>query len=149
MAIRGFAELVLEEPDIPIEARQEFMRTVISETEQLALLANDTLLITQIETGQFSFRWSEVDLGPFILDAMPMGLSDHSVLLDIPPQFSRIVADADRLRQVLTNLTMNAVKYSPGGGSITGMNTSLSTASKGTASSRASASAAEPTASAA
>jgi signal transduction histidine kinase len=119
MAIRGFAELVLEEPDIPIEARQEFMRTVISETEQLALLANDTLLITQIETGEFSFRWSEVDLGPFILDAMPMGLSDHSVLLDIPPQFSRIVADADRLRQVLTNLTMNAVKYSPGGGSIT------------------------------
>jgi signal transduction histidine kinase len=119
MAIRGFAELVLEEPDIPIEARQEFMRTVISETEQLALLANDTLLITQIETGQFSFRWSEVDLGPFILDTMPMGLSDHSVLLDIPPEFPKIVADADRLRQVVTNLTMNAVKYSPGGGSIT------------------------------
>jgi signal transduction histidine kinase len=118
MAIRGFAELVLEEPDIPLEARQEFMRTVITETEQLALLANDTLLITQIETGQFEFRWSEIDLGPFILDTMPLGLSDHSVLLDIPPQFPRIVADADRLRQVLTNLTMNAVKYSPGGGSI-------------------------------
>ncbi len=56
MAIRGFAELVLEEPDIPVEARQEFMRTVISETEQLALLANDTLLITQIETGQFELQ---------------------------------------------------------------------------------------------
>jgi signal transduction histidine kinase/DNA-binding response OmpR family regulator len=119
MAIRGFAELVLEEPDIPVEARQEFMRTVISETEQLALLANDTLLITQIETGQFDFSWSEVDLGPFILDTVPMGLSEHSVLLDIPPQFPRIVADADRLRQVITNLTMNAIKYSPGGGSIT------------------------------
>ena len=52
MAIRGFAELVLEEPDLPIETRQEFMRTVISETEHLALLANDTLLITQIETGR-------------------------------------------------------------------------------------------------
>jgi hypothetical protein len=119
MAIRGFAELVLEEPDIPVEARQEFMRTVITETEQLALLANDTLLITQIETGQFDFRWSDIDLGPFILDTTPMGLSDHSVLLDIPPQFPHIVADAERLRQVLTNLTMNAVKYSPSGGSIT------------------------------
>jgi signal transduction histidine kinase len=119
MAIRGFAELVLEEPNIPLEARQEFMRTVISETEHLALLANDTLLITQIETGQLEFRWSEIDLGPFVLDTMPLGLSDHSVLLDIPPDFPRIVADADRLRQVLTNLTMNAVKYSPGGGSIT------------------------------
>jgi signal transduction histidine kinase/DNA-binding response OmpR family regulator len=119
MAIRGFAELVLEEPELTIEARQEFMRTVISETEHLALLANDTLLITQIETGQFSFNFSEIDLGPFILDAVPLGLSDHSVLMDIPPGFPRIVADPERLRQVLTNLTMNAVKYSPDGGSIT------------------------------
>jgi signal transduction histidine kinase len=119
MAIRGFAELVLEEPELTIEARQEFMRTVISETEHLALLANDTLLITQIETGQFSFNFSEIDIGPFILDAVPLGLSDHSVLMDIPPGFPKIVADPERLRQVLTNLTMNAVKYSPDGGSIT------------------------------
>jgi signal transduction histidine kinase len=119
MAIRGFAELVLEEPELTLEARQEFMRTVISETEHLALLANDTLLITQIETGQFSFNFSEIDLGPFILDAVPLGLSDHSVLMDIPPGFPKIMADPERLRQVLTNLTTNAVKYSPDGGSIT------------------------------
>jgi signal transduction histidine kinase len=119
MAIRGFAELVLEEPDLPIETRQEFMRTVISETEHLALLANDTLLITQIETGQFAFNWSEIDLGPFILDAVPLGLSDHSVLMDVPPAFPKIVADAVRLRQVITNLTTNAMKYSPTGSSIT------------------------------
>lgn len=118
MAIRGFAELVLEEPDIPAEARQEFMRTVIKETEDLARLADDTLLITRIETGEFQYRWSEIDLGPFILDAVPLGLSDHSVLMDIPAGFPRIVADPDRLRQVVTNLTSNAVKYSPGGGSI-------------------------------
>jgi signal transduction histidine kinase len=119
MAIRGFAELVLEEPELTLEARQEFMRTVISETEHLALLANDTLLITQIETGQFSFNFAEVEMGPFILDAVPLGLSDHSVLMDIPPGFPKIVADPERLRQVLTNLTTNAVKYSPEGGSIT------------------------------
>jgi signal transduction histidine kinase len=118
MAIRGFAELVLEETDLGIETRQEFMRTVISETEHLALLANDTLLITQIETGQMSFNFQEVDLGPFLLDAVPLGLSDHSVLLDVPAAFPKIWADPDRLRQVLTNLVTNAVKYSPAGGSI-------------------------------
>lgn len=118
MAIRGFAELVLEEPDIPIEARGEFMRTVITETEGLARLADDTLLITRIETGEFEFHWSEIDLGPFVLDSVPLGLSDHSVLLDIPPQFPKIIGDSDRLRQVLTNLTTNAIKYSPEGGSI-------------------------------
>jgi signal transduction histidine kinase len=119
MAIRGFAELVLEEPELSTESRQEFMRTVISETEHLALLANDTLLITQIETGQFSFKFTEVDLGPFILDSVPLGLSEHSVLMDVPQGFPKIWADPERLRQVLTNLVTNAVKYSPAGGSIT------------------------------
>jgi len=119
MAIRGFAELVLEEPDIPTESRQEFMRTVISETEGLARLAEDTLLITRIETGEFEYRWSEIDLGPFILDSVPLGLSEHSILMDTPAAFPRITADPDRLRQVLTNLITNAVKYSPQGGSIT------------------------------
>ncbi len=118
MAIRGFAELVLEEPDLPVETRLEFMRTVISETDHLALLANDTLLITQIETGQMSFNFQEVDVGPFLLEAVPLGLSDHSVLMDVPPAFPRIWADPDRLRQVLSNLVSNAVKYSPTGGSI-------------------------------
>jgi signal transduction histidine kinase len=118
MAIRGFAELVLEEPDIPAEARQEFMRTVIKETDGLARMADDTLLITRIETGEFQYRWNDVDLGPFILDAVPLGLSDHSVLMDVPAGFPKIVADPDRLRQVLNNLTSNAVKYSPDGGSI-------------------------------
>ena len=119
MAIRGFSELVLEESDLPIETRQEFMRTVISETEHLAILANDTLLITQIETGEFSFRFREVELGPFILESVPLGLSDHSVLMDVPADFPKVIADPDRLRQVLTNLVTNAVKYSPEGGSIT------------------------------
>ncbi|MCG6923215.1 MAG: GAF domain-containing protein [Acidobacteria bacterium] len=119
MAIRGFAELVLEEVDLPIESRQEFMRTVISETDHLAQLANDTLLITQIETGQLSFNFREVDLGPFILEAVPLGISEHSVLMDVPNTLPKIWADPDRLRQVVTNLVTNAVKYSPEGGSIT------------------------------
>jgi signal transduction histidine kinase len=118
MAIRGFAELVLEEEDLPPETRQEFMRTVISETDHLALLANDTLLITQIETGQLSYNFREVDVGPFLLEAVPLGLSDHTVLMDVPQGFPRIWADPDRMRQVLANLVSNAVKYSPSGESI-------------------------------
>jgi len=118
-AIRGFAELVMEEPDIDAETRTEYMRTVVTETDGLALLANDTLLITRIETGEFEYRWTEIDLGPFLLEAVPLGLTDHSVLMDVPPDFPKLVADKDRLRQVVTNLVSNAVKYSPQGGTIT------------------------------
>jgi signal transduction histidine kinase len=118
MAIRGFAELVAEEPDLAPETRVEFMRTVINETDHLALLANDTLLITQIETGQLSYNFREVDVGPFLLEAVGLGVSDHSVLMDVPPQFPKIWADPDRLRQVLNNLVSNACKYSSPGSSV-------------------------------
>jgi signal transduction histidine kinase/DNA-binding NarL/FixJ family response regulator len=118
MAIRGFAELVLEEPDLPVETRREYMGTVIVETDQLARLADDTLLITRIETGELSYDWHEIELGPFILEAIPLGLAEHSVLTDIPRDLPPIFADPDRLRRVMTNLLSNAVKYSPEGGAI-------------------------------
>lgn len=119
MAIRGFAELALEEPDLPAERRSEFMRTIMSATDDLASLANDTLLISHMETGQLTYDWKPVDLRRELKDAIPPGITaTHSFLLDVPEDFPVIKADALRLRQVLNNLVSNAVKYSPAGGTI-------------------------------
>jgi len=118
MAIRGFAELTLEEPDLPPATRAEYMSTIMAETDDLARLANDTLLITQMETGQFDYAWREMDLAEFLHQTVARRLFEHSVLVDAPEGLPRIVADPERLRQVLTNLTVNAAKYSPQPGSI-------------------------------
>jgi signal transduction histidine kinase len=118
MAIRGFAELVYEEPDLPMETRVEYMRTVIDETDDLARLANDTLLITQMETGQFDYAWREVDLCVFLREIVGRRLLEHAVVLDVLEPLPVIWADPERLRQVITNLTVNAAKYSPRPGSI-------------------------------
>jgi signal transduction histidine kinase len=119
MAIRGYAELVLEDSDIGPESRQEFMRTIIAQTGDLARLATDTFLITQMEAGHFDHRFEQVELGPFILDALTRTQTDHPISLDIPPGIPRLTTDPDRLRQVLSNLVSNAVKYSPGGEAVT------------------------------
>jgi signal transduction histidine kinase len=119
MAIRGYAELVLEDSDIGPDNRREFMRTIISQTEDLARLAGDTFLITQMEAGRFDHRWQEVELGPFVLDAVTRMRTDHPLVLDMPQRIPRLTTDPDRLRQVLTNLISNAVKYSPGGEAVT------------------------------
>jgi signal transduction histidine kinase len=119
MAIRGFAELALEETDLAPDTRAEYMQTIIDETDDLARLAGDTLLITQIESGQFDYYWKEIDLREFLEQVVARRLFAHQVVLEIAPHLPPIVADAERLRQVLTNLTVNAAKYSPGPGSIT------------------------------
>jgi len=119
MAIRGFAELALEEPDLPVERRNEFMRTIIAETDDLASLANDTLLISHMETGRLHYDWTPVDLRRELKQAIPPVAARHTFLLDVPDAFPIIKADALRLRQVLNNLVSNAVKYSPAGGTVT------------------------------
>jgi signal transduction histidine kinase len=119
MSIRGFAELTLEEPDLPPERRNEFMRTIITETEELAALANDTLLISQMETGRLHYDWMPVDVRRELRDAIPPVLATHTVVVDVPDDFPVIRADPFRLRQVLNNLVSNALKYSPAGGSVT------------------------------
>jgi len=119
MAIRGFAELVLEEPELSDEERTDFMQTLIKETDALARLADDTLLVTHVEAGGFEYRWQEVDLGAFLLECVSLGLWDSAVVIEMPHEVPKIVGDAARLRQVLTNLVSNAVKYSPAGGPVT------------------------------
>jgi signal transduction histidine kinase len=119
MSIRGFAELTLEEADLPAERRNEFMRTIIAETDDLAALANDTLLISQMETGQLHYDWKPVDVRRELRDAIPPGLATHTVLVDVPDGFPVIRADPGRLRQVLNNLVSNALKYSPLGTTVT------------------------------
>jgi signal transduction histidine kinase len=118
MAIRGFAEMVLEDSDLGEDNRKVFVQTIINETDDLARLATDTFLITQMETGHFTYQWSEIELGSFILDAIARGRADHPVGLDVPAGLPRLTADPERLRQVLSNLISNAVKYSPGGDSV-------------------------------
>jgi two-component system, OmpR family, phosphate regulon sensor histidine kinase PhoR len=45
-------------------------------------------------------------------------LSGHEFVLDLPAEPLTVTADRDKLRQIVTDLVDNAVKYSPGGGTV-------------------------------
>jgi PAS domain S-box-containing protein len=89
-------------------------------SERLVRLINDILDIEKIESGKMTFNLKWLRLGPVLEQAVHAnrGFADrHHVELDLAPvsEDAAVIADEDRLIQVVTNLLSNAVKFSPEG----------------------------------
>jgi PAS domain S-box-containing protein len=84
-------------------------------------LINSLLDVEKIESGKL-----ELDLAPFKVsnlisratDAVAAFAQRNGVTLDFAPSELQVVADEDRLLQVLVNLLSNAIKFSPKGGAV-------------------------------
>ena len=103
------------------DQRESFLELIAGETGRLATLISDVLDTSRIDSGTFSFRFSDVDLAELVRDSVATAeLSSDEVGLraEVQESLPRIRGDAERLRQVLTNLIDNAIKYSPAGGEV-------------------------------
>jgi PAS domain S-box-containing protein len=119
-SLRGFAELLLKR-ELPPERQQRFIGIIHNEALRLNRLIDDLLDLKSIEAGRIRYSFGLVDLQPLladVVDAAAGGSASHtfrlSASLDLPP----VHADRDRLRQVVSNLISNAVKFSPEGGTV-------------------------------
>jgi signal transduction histidine kinase len=103
------------------EHRESFLELIAGETNRLAELIGDVLDTSRIEAGTFSFRFRDVDLSQLVRDAVAtaqLGQDEVQLKADVQSPLPEIRGDLDRLRQVLTNLIDNAIKYSPAGGEV-------------------------------
>ncbi len=85
------------------------------QVNRLSALIGDLLDATKIKKGTLPLRTSTFDFDAFIHDAaeeLQVACEGHRIEV-IGRSGKRVSADEDRLRQVLSNLVMNAVKYSP------------------------------------
>jgi signal transduction histidine kinase len=100
------------------EQREAFLALIGDETTRLAGLIGDVLDTSRIDAGTFSFRFDDVDVGALVRDSVTtasVGQDEVPIISEIPGRLPVVRGDADRLRQVLTNMIDNAVKYSPPG----------------------------------
>lgn len=93
------------------------------ECDRLIRLINNILDIRKIEAGKFELNRNEVSPGDLVrasMEAMKAFAEENLVvLIEGEHVDSTIVADLDRVIQVLTNLISNAIKFSPRGGEVT------------------------------
>ena len=123
-SIRALAELMLDDPAMPTEQRQQFIGIVVGETERLSRLVNQVLDLAKIEAGRAEWHDTEVDMRALVLQAVDTtrelfrenGCAVGVALLADDAQPAPLVwADPDKLKQVMLNLLSNAVKVVPQG----------------------------------
>lgn len=124
-SIRAFSEILLANPDVPIEQRSQFLGIIVKESERLTRLINQVLDMAKIDSGRIDWHIEEIDLRALIQDAINSTsqlFRDKSVALhaDLGDRSVIVVGDRDRLIQVIINLLSNAVKFCPDqGGEVT------------------------------
>jgi signal transduction histidine kinase len=100
------------------DQREAFLGLIADETNRLAALIGDVLDTSRIEAGTFSYSFTDIDLGRLVEDAVSaaaIGQDEVRVQADVSDALPFVRGDRERIRQVLSNLIDNAVKYSPAG----------------------------------
>ena len=121
-AVIGSARTLQERwRELSPEQRESFLALIEHETKRLNELVSDVLDTSRIEAGSFTYSFADVDLGELVQEsaaAAESGQDEVRITSKVHRPLPLVRGDRERLRQVLTNLLDNAVKYSPSGGEV-------------------------------
>jgi two-component system phosphate regulon sensor histidine kinase PhoR len=120
-AILGYVELIDRVGPVN-EQQNEFIRRVQVSVHSITSLINDLLDLGRIEAG-FDTRKEIVSLNTIIryaIDSLRNRIADKSqqVIVDVPEGLPQVLGNPIRLRQMVSNLLNNSIKYTPKGGEI-------------------------------
>jgi two-component system phosphate regulon sensor histidine kinase PhoR len=124
-SIYGFAETLLRQ-DVLFgeEERRTFLGYITSESERLTGIVDQLLNAARLDTGDLQVNLAPTDVGAVIAGVVEAAeqaphVDGHRFVVDLRDEPLAAEADREKLRQVLASLVDNAVKFSPGGGTVT------------------------------
>jgi signal transduction histidine kinase len=116
--IRGNTELL--ERNMSAEDRRESLRAIKAESNRMSKILGDLLLVAEIESGETELQREPVSLKGLITDevkrAQPVAGQRNIIVENL--EDIKMMGDSYRLRQLMSNLMDNAIKYTPDGGEI-------------------------------
>ncbi|MEF7615975.1 ATP-binding protein [Aquincola sp. MAHUQ-54] len=119
-AVIGFAQLLRLQGG----ARLDYVDHVLEASQHLLTLINDVLDLQQVEEGRLNLHLQPVAAAPLVnacatmLQPLAQARGVTQQLPAAPANLPRLVADEQRLRQVLLNIGSNAIKYNRPGGQV-------------------------------
>ncbi len=120
-AIIGFSDFLLN-PDITESERREYSKIIHNSGKNLVSIIDDLIEMSKIDTNQITPNFSTVDVDIClhqIFKALKISIpNDKKIVLQfLPPQkyIGHIVTDEIKLKQILNNLIINAIKYTENG----------------------------------
>jgi signal transduction histidine kinase len=123
-AIKGLVETLRDGAVDDRKVRDRFLATMEDETDRLIRLVNDLLVLSKADSQALKLKREPLDVRDLIersVHKLAPQLEEKGILVEVSasdgPQL--VLADADRIEQVLVNLLDNAIKYSPEGERIT------------------------------
>lgn len=115
-SIRAFAEILKDTQNLPIEKQEHFLDVIVRESERLSRLIEEILDLARLESGRMTLKPEAIDLVAALhqsIESVNRLYEERNVELNLELDLSSawVVADVDRLQQVLINLLDNARKF--------------------------------------
>ncbi|HUP89053.1 MAG TPA: ATP-binding protein [Longimicrobiales bacterium] len=130
-SIRGYTETLLSDELAP-DARRQFLDVILSNTTRIQRIVEELLDLSRLQSGGWQPKLQPVDAAGLARDVWKSSVpasEPKSIAFDIAGS-GDVVADPDALRQVLSNLFENAIRYTPANGRVDVVITRVFPASK-------------------
>lgn len=106
------------------KAAPDFLARIDSEVDRLTQMVAELTELTRIESGRAELKLEPANLNSLIEDVINQlkpqtERQQLSVIKELAPDLPDIHVDGERVKQVIVNLTHNAIKFTPAGGNIT------------------------------
>lgn len=123
-AIRGSAETLLDNPAAPAELVRRFLGTIQRHTLRLGNVLADISDLAHLESGVAPVTPAHLDAHAVVREAVALFQAEADkaglhLTAELPEGPLALCSDAEKVEAILVNLTQNAVRYTPAGGTVT------------------------------